>query len=608
MSYSGSLARRWRPQNFEEVVGQEVIVQTLQNAIRLRRIHPAYIFSGPRGVGKTTLARIFAKALNCHESEEPTPKPCGTKCVSCIEIAESRSIDVLEFDAASNTQVEKIRERIIERINLAPARDRFRVFIIDEVHMLSTSSFNALLKTLEEPPARVVFIMATTEIYRLPATILSRCQKFYFQTIETKKIFQKLKQISELEKIQITDEALWEIARAGEGSLRDAQSALDQVVGFSLFETEESAENLTHIDSKASSKIIQPEDVQKALGRAGSVLLKRTLEAIAKHDVVRIFEIVDELIQKGYNLSSFCSDLMKLVRSILIAQQIEIAKSKQSEVLLEDSPFSYQELKDLGLGFTQTDLIRLFNSLSKIQLILRQAKESRYQLEIGLIKLAEMKRLAPIEEILNELKRIETELKKENSKETSTEKKTFEVEAFKEIIQNFSPTEAPSTKQSVKFVSESNTAKTTHKEESIFSPVPNPQANSNLSLSKIPRFRLAAEELEHFRINAIDDEFEQKLLKEDDFFKVKATLENFFRTNKNIQVTSQTSSSRDFENLDMVEANFADSDVVLPENPTKEELRAWILAQPTTKKILHYLNARLKNFGKLNSTDIKNNE
>ncbi|MBA3633896.1 MAG: DNA polymerase III subunit gamma/tau, partial [Acidobacteria bacterium] len=265
MSYQ-VIARKWRPQTFEEVTGQEAITRTLRNAIEYDRLHHAYIFSGSRGVGKTTTARLLAKALNCRKTDKPNSQPCAADdvdaCVSCKEIAESRSIDVLEFDAASHTGVDDVREIIIESININPARDRNKIFIIDEVHMLSNSSFNALLKTLEEPPPNVVFIMATTELHKLPDTVLSRCQEFEFRTIPLIKIFDRLKIIAEAEKIDISDQALREIARTGEGSMRDAQSNFDQVISF-------------------SGEKIDVQDVSLALGIASAEMLTRTAQAIA---------------------------------------------------------------------------------------------------------------------------------------------------------------------------------------------------------------------------------------------------------------------------------------------------------------------------------------
>src|SRR5947207_3795024 len=235
MSYQ-VIARKWRPQKFEDVTGQEVLTQTLQNAIAHDRLHHAYLFSGARGVGKTTTARLVARALNCHKSDKPTPTPCSiidaTACSSCREIAEGRSMDVLEIDAASHTQVENVREVIIAGINIKPARDRYKVFIIDEVHMLSGHSFNALLKTIEEPPSDVVFIMATTDEHKVPETITSRCQLFEFRTIAAVKIAERLKQIAKAENISIADEAIPAIARAGDASMREAQSAFAQWLSF----------------------------------------------------------------------------------------------------------------------------------------------------------------------------------------------------------------------------------------------------------------------------------------------------------------------------------------------------------------------------------------
>jgi len=236
MSYQ-VIARKWRPQTFDEVTGQEHITQTLRNALAHDRLHHAYLFSGARGVGKTTTARLLAKALNCHKTDKPNLSPCRSDdpiaCPSCIEISESRSMDVLEIDAASHTGIDDVRETILENININPARDRYKVFIIDEVHQLSRPAFNALLKTLEEPPTNVVFVMATTELHKVPETIRSRCQEFDFRTIPLQKIFDRLKIIAEAEDIGVDNGALREIARSGMGSMRDAQSNFDQVISFS---------------------------------------------------------------------------------------------------------------------------------------------------------------------------------------------------------------------------------------------------------------------------------------------------------------------------------------------------------------------------------------
>src|SRR2546426_1677983 len=228
MSYQ-VLARKWRPQRFDDVVGQQAVTRTLRNAISSGRIAHAFVFAGSRGCGKTTTARILARALNCVKG--PTPDPCG-ECDACIEIAQGRDIDVLEIDAASHTGIDNIREVVIAGLAIAPVRNRYKVFIIDEVHQLSTASFNALLKSIEEPPAHVVFMMATTELHKIPDTILSRSQVFEFRTIPTSLITAQLRKIVEAEGLKAEDAALSLIARAAEGSMRDAQSALDQVIAF----------------------------------------------------------------------------------------------------------------------------------------------------------------------------------------------------------------------------------------------------------------------------------------------------------------------------------------------------------------------------------------
>src|SRR5438876_7648068 len=223
------LARKWRPQRFDDVVGQQAVTRTLGNALKSKRLAHAFVFAGPRGVGKTTTARILARALSC--ASGPTPDPCG-RCDACVEIAEGRDIDVLEIDAATHTQVDNVREVIISGLAIAPVRNRYKVFIIDEVHQLSSASFNALLKSIEEPPPHVVFLMATTELEKIPETVRSRSQVYEFRTIGTKTIAEQLRRIVDAEKIEIGDDSLQLIARDAEGSMRDAQSKLDQVIAF----------------------------------------------------------------------------------------------------------------------------------------------------------------------------------------------------------------------------------------------------------------------------------------------------------------------------------------------------------------------------------------
>jgi DNA polymerase-3 subunit gamma/tau len=318
------IARKWRPQTFDEVTGQEPITRTLRNAIEHQRLHHAYLFSGARGVGKTTTARLLAKALNCHKSKLPTATACRTDdpnaCPSCREISESRSIDVQEIDAASHTGVGNVRDSIIETIGFAPARDRYKVFIIDEVHMLSAPAFNALLKTVEEPPERIVFIMATTERQKVPETILSRCQQFEFRTIATAKIFDRLRLIADAEEISVTDDALREIARSGEGSMRDAQSAFDQVISF-------------------AGAQIKKEVVEMALGVAGADILIRVVNGIANHEPAEALAVVDDVVMRGHDLRNFCRDLLAHFRDLLVS------KVSGSDELLESAICDRQELQ-----------------------------------------------------------------------------------------------------------------------------------------------------------------------------------------------------------------------------------------------------------------------
>lgn len=385
------IARKWRPQTFEEVTGQEPITRTLRGALEHERLHHAYLFSGARGVGKTTTARLLAKALNCHKSASPTATPCKTtdadQCSSCREVAEGRSIDVLEIDAASNTGVDNVRDSIINTVGVSPARDRYKVFIIDEVHMLSGAAFNALLKTLEEPPPRVVFIMATTESHKIPDTILSRSQQFEFRTIATTRIAERLRLIADAEEINVADEALREIARAGEGSMRDAQSAFDQVISFSGAE-------------------ITVADVEAALGIAGAELRTRVMRSIATGATRDALAVVDDLVMRGHDLRNFCRDLLSHVRDLLV---VKVAGDAAEGLDAGDA--ERRELSFAAQEFSESDLVRFFHSLSETERILREGAHPRYQLEIGLVKLIEMRRLAPLNLIIERLNVLEEALR-----------------------------------------------------------------------------------------------------------------------------------------------------------------------------------------------------
>src|SRR5580765_2774193 len=389
MSYQ-VIARKWRPQNFEDVTGQEILTQTLRNSIKHGRLHHAYLFSGARGVGKTTTARLVAKALNCHKAAGPTGTPCvtmdETACASCREIAEGRSMDVLEIDAASHTQVHNVREVIIAGINIRPARDRFKIFIIDEVHMLSSHSFNALLKTIEEPPPDVIFMMATTDQHKVPETILSRCQVFEFRTIATARIAERLKFIAKAEKISIADEAIREIARAGDGSMRDAQSAFDQVISF------------------AGDKI-KTEDVEKALGIAGADVLARVMNGIAENKPAEALAIVDDLVMRGHDLRNFCRDVLGHIRDLLVV------KVSGDPKLLDSSSAETVALQQQAANFSESDLVRFFHSLAETEANLKDAANPRYQVEVALVKLMEMRRLASLGDLIARIAEIESALR-----------------------------------------------------------------------------------------------------------------------------------------------------------------------------------------------------
>ncbi|MBI4852929.1 MAG: DNA polymerase III subunit gamma/tau [Acidobacteria bacterium] len=382
MSYQ-VIARKWRPQSFEEITGQEAITKTLQNSIKMKRLHHAFIFSGPRGCGKTTTARILAKALNCFE--DTTATPCK-KCHSCLEIASGSSIDVLEIDAASNTGVDNVRDVIINTVAINPARDRYKIFIIDEVHMLSISAFNALLKTLEEPPPHIIFILATTEIHKLPQTILSRCQHFEFRTIAAEAIASRLRLIADAEKIVINDDALMMIAFAGQGSMRDAQSAFDQVISFAGTE-------------------ISEEDVRNSLGLINQQTLRDFTLAIANGDQKNLIYLTAKLAETGYDLRQFCRDLMVHFRNLVMLKTVGYDREIVS--LLKSELPSYQEQAG---RFTTEDLIRFFHLLTALEQEIKISSQPRLHLEIGLIKLGHLTRLQSIEEIIFWLKAVEEKI------------------------------------------------------------------------------------------------------------------------------------------------------------------------------------------------------
>src|SRR5690348_595289 len=310
MDYQVS-ARKYRPRTFDDVIGQPHVVQTLVNSITTKRIAHAYLFSGTRGVGKTTVARILAKALNCEQG--PTGTPCAT-CVNCQEIAQGTSVDVVEIDGASNTSVDDVRE-IRENVKFMPFKGTYRVYIIDEVHMLSNSAFNALLKTLEEPPSHVVFIFATTEIHKIPATILSRCQHYNFRRIAKTEIIARLRHVADQDSIAIEDRSLAALARASEGSMRDGLSLLDQAVAF-------------------GGKSIVHADLEALLGAVPQELLRSLILALTSQDSAAALRTLAQLIEGGHDLRVYCADVVEYLRNLLV---VSVTPQAEWPALIERS-------------------------------------------------------------------------------------------------------------------------------------------------------------------------------------------------------------------------------------------------------------------------------
>jgi DNA polymerase-3 subunit gamma/tau len=369
------LARKCRPQTFEELVGQPHVAQTLSNAITNDRLAHAYIFAGLRGTGKTTVARILAKCLNCEKG--PTTTPCG-ECDACIEIAESRAIDVLEVDAASRTKVDQTRE-LLEVVSYAPVRDRNKILIIDEAHMLSKSSFNALLKTLEEPPPNVVFVLATTELQKILPTILSRCQVFEFRRVGPAEVTPHLRSICDNEQIEIPDAALERLARSGEGSVRDSLSLLERAVAL------------------CGDKIGE-EDVLRMLGAVRAKVLVDLFTALAARDAAGMLGVLDAIVDEGHDLVHFWSAMISAVRDLLLDRTLPDRKD-----MLSRPPDEAEELILAGKDLSREDLTRVFQILADLEFGLKSSSQPRFLWEATLIRLAGLGAVRPIEEVLESL-------------------------------------------------------------------------------------------------------------------------------------------------------------------------------------------------------------
>ena len=359
MDYQVS-ARKYRPGTFDDVIGQPHVVQTLVNSVTSKRIAQAYVFSGTRGVGKTTVARILAKALNCEHG--PTGTPCGA-CVNCLEITQGNSVDVIEIDGASNTSVDDVRE-IRENVKFTPFRGAYRVYIIDEVHMLSNSAFNALLKTLEEPPPHVVFIFATTEIHKIPATILSRCQHYNFRRIAKAEIMERLRHVAGQDGIAIEDRSLAALARASEGSMRDALSLLDQAVAF-------------------GGKSIVHTDLEALLGAVPQELLRGLMRAIAEQDSATALRVLAQLLEGGYELRAYCADVVEYLRNMLV---VTVTPPQEWPALIEGSPDDLTQLvADKGC-LTAEQIQQIFALFTQAEDALRFSAHPRFVLETAAVK------------------------------------------------------------------------------------------------------------------------------------------------------------------------------------------------------------------------------
>ncbi len=381
MSYQ-VLARKWRPQVFDDVVGQGHITRTLQNAIVSGRLAHAFLFSGPRGVGKTTTARILAKALNC--TEGPTPTPCG-KCDSCIETTAGTSVDVIEIDGASNRGIEHIRE-LREAVKYAPVGGKYKVYVIDEVHMLTNEAFNALLKTLEEPPPHVIFIFATTEPQKIPATIHSRCQRYGFKRVALHEISGRLRTIADAEGIKITDQGLGMIARAAEGSMRDSQSLLDQAVSYSGME-------------------INDEDLQTTLGSVAQEALTKFTAALLSRNAAELLMQVDALLDQGQDMRQFLAGVVEHLRNLLV---VKIASAPAQIIELPASDI--EAIRHQAASAEAERLLMLFDVLSKTLDDLRWSPHQRFTLEVGLIKACNLAPLKPLSDVLAHVKELEARL------------------------------------------------------------------------------------------------------------------------------------------------------------------------------------------------------
>ena len=375
MSYQ-VLARKYRPQRFSDVIGQEHVTRTLQNAIAQQRVAHGYIFSGHRGIGKTTIARILAMALNCRSKDHPVEEPCGV-CDSCVEIREGRAVDVIEIDAATNRGIDEIRE-LREAARYRPARDRYKIWILDEAHQITDAAFNALLKTLEEPPGHVIFMMATTQPEDIPQTIRSRCQHFSFHAVRFDEIVGQLRAIARQEGIKADDSALAMLAEAGDGSVRDALSIMDQAIAC--------------CGTKLTAEV-----VRGLIGAIPSETLEEILDAVAANSSEQVLRLLDKVITEGQNPAHFARQMVRFLRNAVMAKV-----AGADSPLLQISGDERARVARVAERFSEEDLTRFLQILLRTHSELSYKQEQRFHLELGLLKLVHVQRLLPIEELLSQ--------------------------------------------------------------------------------------------------------------------------------------------------------------------------------------------------------------
>ena len=407
-------ARKWRPQDFDEVVGQEHITTTLKNAISLKRVHHAYLFTGPRGIGKTSTARIFSKALNCEKG--PSTKPCN-KCASCQEITLGSSMDVIEIDGASNRGIDEIRS-LRETVKYAPSKGSYKIYIIDEVHQITTDGFNALLKTLEEPPQHVKFIFATTEPHKLLATILSRCQRFDFRRIPVKDIVAKLRQIVKEERLNVDEDVFLYIAKSADGSMRDAESTLDQVSSFS--------KGKVHL-----------KDVVESLGLIEEEIVFRCADLIIARDPKSAIHLVNDLLNAGKDAKQFLFELLEHFRNVMIAKT-----GASSEDLIDLSKESIEKVKKQSQSLSQGDVFYIINIISNNLKMIKRLLPERIVLELCIIRLTTRDSVASIEELIAKLPDI-------NKGEPLKSQPTMREDLSKKIHQSVKPIAKPNKTENV---------------------------------------------------------------------------------------------------------------------------------------------------------------